>query len=638
VGTATRSRTAPLTGREHDIALLVDSAGAGGIMHVHGLAGMGKSALLDTFADRTRAAGGHVVSLDCRTVEPTERGFLRAAGEFDDVPDFCAHLGALEQPVVLVLDQYEHFLLLDTWLRRTVVPALPAGAALVLGCRERPVPGWFGVPGFRTLALAPLSEGDSSLLLAGRGVPASEAARLNRIARGHPLALVLASAGAAENPQLALEDAATSRVVEELTRLYFEDIDDPLTRQSLEAASVVRRVTESLLDAVLGGHGAAAVHRLLTLPFVVAGRDGTVVHEAVRDAVAGHLRSTNPVRYREYRRAAWRRLRDEMRAAAPAELWRYTADILYLLDNPVAREAFFPSDAQQFAVEPADHSDERAIHEVAERHDGPQAARLLRQWWTAAPSAFNVSRDRDGRLAGFFLLLDDARIRHPSVGDDPVVRTWARQLDSHPPARGEVVLGLRRWLDRDRGEAPGATQAACWLDVKRTYMALRPALRRMFVVVRDVPSYWPVVRELGFRPISSAPVVLDGAGYTTVMLDFGPGSVDGWLVDVLAAELGVAEEPALDADAHELVVGGQPVALTPLEFGLFRHLRDHEGHTVSRAELLRDVWATEYVGGSNVVDAVVRTLRTKLGPGGSAIETIRGRGYRLREDWRARLR
>jgi AAA ATPase domain len=136
VGTATRSRTAPLTGREHDIALLVDSAGAGGIMHVHGLAGMGKSALLDTFADRMRAAGGHVVSLDCRTVEPTERGFLRAAGEFDDVPDFCAHLGALEQPVVLVLDQYEHFLLLDTWLRRTVVPALPAGAALVLGCRE----------------------------------------------------------------------------------------------------------------------------------------------------------------------------------------------------------------------------------------------------------------------------------------------------------------------------------------------------------------------------------------------------------------------------------------------------------------------------------------------------------------------
>jgi hypothetical protein len=615
----------------------MESVVTGAVTHVHGLPGMGKSALLATFADREQSAGAHVISLDCRAVEPTERGFLRAAGGFDDVAALGAHLRTLGRPVVVVLDQYEHFLLLDTWLRRTVVPALPAAAAVVLGCRERPVPGWFGVPGFRTLALAPLSDVDALLLLAERGVPAAEAARLNRIARGHPLALVLASAGAAENPRLALEDAAMSRVVEELTRLYFEDIDDPLTRQSLEAASVVRRVTASLLDAVLGGNGDAALDRLLALPFVAAGRDGTVVHEAVRDAVAGHLRSTNPVRYREYRRVAWRRLRDEMRAAAPAELWRYTADILYLLDNPVVRDAFFPGDAQQFAVEPAAGRDEEAIHAIAEEHDGPEAARLLRRWWIAAPTAFNVSRDRDGHVAGFFLLLDDARIRHASVGDDPVVRAWARQLDSHPTARGEVVLGLRRWLDRDRGEAPGPTQAACWLDVKRTYMALRPALRRMFVVVHDVPSYWPVVRELGFRPISAAPVVLDGAEYSTVMLDFGAGSVDGWLVDVLAAELGVADEPALDADARELVVGGRAVSLTPLEFGLFRHLRDHEGHAVSRAELLGDVWGVEYARGSNVVDAVVRTLRTKLGSGGSAVEAIRGRGYRLREDWRSRL-
>src|SRR3712207_7450872 len=49
-----------------------------------------------------------------------------------------------------------------------------------------PVPGWFGVPGFRTLALGPLSEDDSGRLLADRGVPASQARRLNRIARGHP--------------------------------------------------------------------------------------------------------------------------------------------------------------------------------------------------------------------------------------------------------------------------------------------------------------------------------------------------------------------------------------------------------------------------------------------------------------------
>ena len=82
---------------------------------------------------------------------------------------------------------------------------------------------------------------------------------------------------------------------------------------------------------------------------------------------------------------------------------------------------------------------------------------------------------------------------------------------------------------------------------------------------------------------------------------------------------------------------GARVALTPLEFGLFRHLRDREGSSVSRGELLREVWGTEFTGGSNVVDAVVRSLRSKLGHAAVVVETVRGRGYRLRADWRAHL-
>jgi DNA-binding response OmpR family regulator len=82
-------------------------------------------------------------------------------------------------------------------------------------------------------------------------------------------------------------------------------------------------------------------------------------------------------------------------------------------------------------------------------------------------------------------------------------------------------------------------------------------------------------------------------------------------------------------------VHGAVVALTPLELGLFRHLREREGRIVARRELLREVWGTEFTGGSNVVDAVVRTLRQKLGAAGRVIETVRGSGYRLRADWRA---
>jgi len=218
-----------------------------------------------------------------------------------------------------------------------------------------------------------------------------------------------------------------------------------------------------------------------------------------------------------------------------------------------------------------------------------------------------------------------------------VLETWARDLHDHPLPNGQVALGLRRWLDVDHGELPCASQAACWLDVKRDYVALRPALRRMYVVVHDVPTYWPVVEKLGFRPLRDGVVVLDGKSYATVALNFGPESVDGWLTTLVASELGFKPEPDLDEQARELAIQGKLVSLTPLELGVFQYLRQREGHTVSRAELLREVWDTNYTGGSNVVDAVVRTLRQKLGDAAFVLETIRGSGYRLRADWRAHI-
>ena len=110
----------------------------------------------------------------------------------------------------------------------------------------------------------------------------------------------------------------------------------------------------------------------------------------------------------------------------------------------------------------------------------------------------------------------------------------------------------------------------------------------MYVVVQDVPTYWPVVEKLGFRPLPDSEAVLDGNAYASVVLDFGPGSVDGWLASLVADELGIEEEPGLDEEARELAVDGKPVQLTPIEYGLFRHLREREGKTVSRPELLRE--------------------------------------------------
>ncbi|MET0521873.1 MAG: winged helix-turn-helix domain-containing protein [Jiangellaceae bacterium] len=627
-------------GREAELRTLtelIDSDEAR-VAFLHGIAGMGKTVLLRSFAGRAIESGASVLWLDCRTVEPTERGLLAAVGGFDDVDGFVRHLAGLSAPVLVAFDHYELFRLMDTWLRQVLVPALPATVRVVLAGREKPVAAWFSVEGFRTLPLGALDDTDALALLRDRGASPADAVRLNRIARGHPLALTLASAGVAEHPELGLQDAAITRVVGELARIYLQEINDVLTRRALEAASVVRRATGPLLSAMLEDtDGDDALSRLLELPFVDTGRYGLVVHEAVKDAVADFVRGANPLRYASYRRAAWRELRAEAQEAAPRELWRYTADMLYLIDNPVVREAFFPSGTQPLAVEPARPDDLGVVQSISRRHDGADAAAVLEHWWATAPETFSVVRDRDGEVAGFFSLLQGHMERRSYVADDPIIETWASHLREHPLPKGQIALGLRRWLDAERGELPCASQAACWLDVKRTYMALRPALRRMYVVVRDVPTYWPIVEKLGFRPLPDPVSQLGGADYTSVCLDFGPKSVDGWLSTLVDAELGIGDGGELDEQARELSMHGQRVPLTPLEFGLFRHLRDREGKTVSRPELLDEVWGTKFTGGSNVVDAVVRSLRHKLGPDAKVLETVRSSGYRLRSDWRSRL-
>ena len=213
-----------------------------------------------------------------------------------------------------------------------------------------------------------------------------------------------------------------------------------------------------------------------------------------------------------------------------------------------------------------------------------------------------------------------------------MVCAWLDHLDRRPVPRQQRVLFLRRWLAADTGEALSAVQGACWVDLKRKYLELRPSLRRVYLTVRDLPPYAAVAQTLGFQVLPEQSVQVDGESYATAMLDFGPGSVDGWLARLVAAELGVEEDGLLDSAARELVLNGRRVSLTRLEFGVMEYLQQRAGQAVPRIALLENVWEQAYDGGSNVVDVVIRALRKKLGDRSSVIETVQGVGYRLRRD------
>ncbi len=633
--------SAGLVGRSRELAHLTRMADREEetlLVHLHGVAGVGKSAVLDAFLAAERLRGAIVVRLDCRAIEPTERGFLYELSAAigiapTDVVGVTSRLGSIGERVLVALDNYEVFRLLDSWLRGSFLPALEQNARVVLTGRDPPVPAWLTSPEwkglFRSVPVGPLDDVAALELLSQYGVGTAAGRRVNRIARGHPLALRLAASAIEARPDLSLEDAATQPVLAELTRLYLADVRDPVTREALDAASVVRRATRSLMRVMLPTIAPQdAIEKLRTLPFVETGQDGLVLHDAVQQAIAGALKSADPERYRGYRRAAWRQLREESADAGTPDLWRYTADTLYLIENPVCREAFFPTGAQLFTVEPAASEHETAVREIAEATEPPGSVALLRDWWAETPDSFSVVLDRDERVAGFYVMFDSTSVPRPALLADPVTAAWARHLREHPVPKGERVLFLRRWLDVGAGEEPSPVQAACWLDIKRTYMALRPDLRRVYTTVRNLAHYGPIVTRLRFRQIEGAEVELDNAMYHSAVLDFGPGSVDGWLADLAAEELGVQDVLALDPDAGELVLDGQRIALTPLEYGVMSHLHAKRGKVVTRASVLRDVWGYDYDGGSNVVDSVIRSVRKKLGRQASSIETVRGFGYR----------
>lgn len=81
---------------------------------------------------------------------------------------------------------------------------------------------------------------------------------------------------------------------------------------------------------------------------------------------------------------------------------------------------------------------------------------------------------------------------------------------------------------------------------------------------------------------------------------------------------------------HTVRQDGAEIPLKPMEFNLLAVLAKNKNIAVSRENLLRMVWGTDYVGETRTVDVHIGQLRKKLGLGGH-IKTISKLGYRLED-------
>jgi len=615
------------------------------VMHIQGIPGIGKTHLLNALAASTGGKGVLVVRIDARWCEPSSAAFCRAiskevgAPESDDPAVVAASLSAGTARTLLVIDSYESFRLLDAWLRQTFLPSLGDGVHIILSSREPPRPGWRIAPAWRGLFESMLLETfplEVALnYLISEGVPEASARELNLIARGHPLALSLGLALHFSGGQVGGSAASRHQVLEHMAALFLDGADSATT-QVVQAASLVRTATAPLLAAMLPNIPADdALDRLRALPFVTAGPHGLLVHEAVRVPVAAALKSRDPARYQAYRRAASQVARDQYRQAPRSDHWRCTADVLYLLENQTLREGFFPTTESPVSVEPARADDGASISAMIRKFDGPQSAEALGLWWRYHSDSFFAVRNEQGEVQGFYQAILASKVHKNVIARDPLAASWARDLPRSEDRA--ITLWVRRSLDRDTGEGPSSGQAACWLDIKRTYMELRPRLRWVYTCYCDAELYRHPMVQLGFRVVDEGRPLLDGIMQHTFRLDMGMDSVDGWLGNLLAQEVGAATPEAasysslLDEQSRELVVDGSRINLTPLEFGVFAYLVARPNKAVARYELVEAVWGYgKEASTSNVVETVVRSVRQKLGAQRNSLETVRGVGYRYR--------
>lgn len=105
---------------------------------------------------------------------------------------------------------------------------------------------------------------------------------------------------------------------------------------------------------------------------------------------------------------------------------------------------------------------------------------------------------------------------------------------------------------------------------------------------------------------------------------------------------GAGERPAVleagdlrfDPGAKRTWRGDVEVGLTAREMALLEFLLRRKGEVVSKTDILQHVWDYEFEGDLNIVEVYVRHLRNKLDRpfARTAIETVRGAGYRLAAD------
>ncbi|HEY0284492.1 MAG TPA: AAA family ATPase, partial [Vicinamibacterales bacterium] len=431
------------------------------VLYVHGPGGVGKTSLLREFARLAKDARRTVVPLDGRDIPPTRQAVLRTLEALSGVNTGEEARLAVPDRSLLLIDTYEALSTLDTWLRDTLLPDLPAGVIVVLAGRTAPTLPWRTDVAWaaltRIIELSNFAPGESVVFLESRGVAASAHANVLDFTHGHPLALSLVADVLATRPDTkGFAPHEAPDVVRHLLALFLDTVPAGRLREAIDIGAVARVTTEWLLVELLGAEeGRTAFHWLRGQSFIESGPLGVFPHDLVREVLIADARWRDDEGLRRLSRRIYSVLHAHIAGANGLERQRLQMDALYVTRTKPTNAAFFDWRAlDDVRVEPAEPDDAEWIGGLTHRHEGPVSAELARSWWRTEPGAFHVFRGADDARFGFLTLLDIGQVDTSMAARDPAIAPALALVERYGPIRrGEGIAYLRWWMHAESYQA-----------------------------------------------------------------------------------------------------------------------------------------------------------------------------------------
>jgi hypothetical protein len=484
------------------------------VLFVHGPGGVGKTTLLLHLHSRARRAHRPVVFLDGRDVDPSPEGFVQATGA--------------DRTVALLVDGYEHLRPIDRWLRRDLVPSLPADGVVVLAGRDPPTPDWRSDPGWRSVVavhrLGTFDPAESAELLDRVGVAEPARSRVLQLGRGHPLALaLLADAALTGTVPRSLADAPD--LISALLESLVHQAPSDAHMIGLATCAKAWQTTEDLLRRTVGATAPEVWAWLRDRPFVVSRPNGLMPHDLTRDVLDAEFERRSPDRYRALHRTIHDYVVAGLRAATGMDRQLLAQHLAYLhRHGPFKTHFRAMGTVGSAAVVPARPEEHPEILATIDRVLGPRSAGLARDWLTERPAGASVVRT-EGGIGGFayhvFAPAGSALER-----DDPVVRAILDHVARTAPVRPGEQVDISRFLGGENGSQTDAFAVFAGAISSLIEWCSRPFAWAL--VVSAEPAFWgPVFDYLGFRPVLE--VTFDGRRHVVYGNDWRRFPVDAWL-------------------------------------------------------------------------------------------------------------